>query len=109
MPAYICIRNIDSSPGNPLISYPVYCGGYRSAADCIPRERDLNQEARSRDATRPICVPCQDQWAGYLRTLYSRREHLYGWPYHRPRQGASPIFPVRWEVWGARGGSLRVT
>ena len=70
-----CIRSINTSPGSTLISYPVYCGGYRSAGDCIPRERDLNQEARSRDATRPICGPCQDQWADYLRSLESRWEH----------------------------------
>ena len=71
----LCVWSIDTSPGNPLISHLVCCGGYRSAADCIPRERGLNEESRPRDATRPICGPCQNQWAGYLRTLYSRREH----------------------------------
>ena len=74
MPA-VCIRSIDTSRGKPLLTYPVYCGGFRAAADSLPRERDQHQEARSRDASRPICTPCNRPWREYLHGLDPRQAH----------------------------------
>ena len=68
----VCIRSIDTSPGKPLLTYPVYCGGFCAAADSIPREEIKQQEARSLDSSRPICTNCQPPWFAYLNP---RQEH----------------------------------
>ena len=74
--ASICIRSIDTRPTQPLLSNPVYCGGFRAAVDCLPWEQDQHQEARSQDSDRPICGPCQKPWVDYLHSLGSRQESL---------------------------------